>query len=247
MKLIDRITNRQAFSAFGPPPSSGALANSTGNGGGLSSSGTPVAGRLAFWAGESVLGHEDGLSYDASNQTLSVGRLDIGDITLDSGNQLSAPEADRLIGWADSVSSTAYFVPSAGIEIVGPELRLTENQRLRTMDFILDGNGSAITTGEKGALQIPFAGVIKAVRLLADKTGSITVDIRKDSYANYPPGAGASITGATPPKIASGIKSEDTGLNGWTTEIAAGDILSCNVTSASAVTRVTLVLIVEVS
>ena len=247
MKLIDRIANRQAFSAFGPPPGAGAVASNDGNGGGISSSGTPVAGRLAFWAGENVLGHEDGLSYDASNQTLSVGRLDIGGITLDSGNQLSAPEADRLIGWADSVSSTAYFVPSAGIEVVGPELRLTENQRLRAVDFVLDGNGSAITVGAKGALQVPFAGVIKAARLLADKTGSITVDIRKDSYANYSPNAGASITGATPPRIASGIKSEDTGLNGWVTEIASGDILSFNVTSASAVTKVTLVLIVEVS
>ena len=191
MRLIDRITNRQAFSAFGPPQNLGAMGKIAGGDGGLSSSGTPVAGRLAFWAGESVLGHEGGLSYDASNQPLSVERLDIGGVALDSGNQLSAPAADRLIGWADSISSTAYFEPSAGIEIVGPELRLTENQRLRAMDFILDGNGAAITTGEKSVLQIPFAGIIKAVRLLADKTGSITVDIRKDSYANYPPSAGA--------------------------------------------------------
>lgn len=247
MKLIDRIANRQAFSAFGPPPGAGAKPSNVGNGGGLSGSGTPVAGRLAFWAGESVLGHEDGLTYDAPTQTLSVGRLDVGGVTLDSGNQLSAPEADRLIGWADSVNSTAYFAPSAGIEIVGPELRLTESQRLRTIDFVLDGNGSAISVGAKGARQVPFAGVIKAARLLADKSGSITVDIRKDSYASYSPGAGASITGATPPKITSGVKSEDTGLDGWMTKIASGDILSCHVTNASAVTRATLVLIVEVS
>lgn len=247
MKMIDRIARRQAFAAFGPPQTFGAGESNAGGGGGLSGSGTPVAGRLAFWAGETVLGHEDGLSYDAPNQTLSVGRLDVGGVTLDSGNQLSNPEADRLIGWADSVSSTAYFAPAAGIEIVGPELRLTENQRLRAVDFVLDGNGSVITTGEKGVLQLPFAGAIKAVRLLADKAGSITVDIRKDSYANYPPGPVASITSASPPKITSGIKSEDTGLSGWTTEITAGDILSFHVTSASAVTKVTLVLIVEVS
>ena len=252
MKLIDRMAARQAFAAFGPPQRGVASAGNPngGNphgGGGLSGSGTPVAGRLAFWEGETVLGHEDGLSYDAPNQTLSVGRLDVGGVVLDSANQMSEPEGDRLIGWAESVSSTAYFTPAKGLEIIGPELGLTENQRLRAVDFVLDGNGGAVTTGQKGALQLPFAGAIRAVRLLADRSGSINVDIRKGSYADYPFDAGASITGERPPKLTSAIKSEDLELTGWTTEIEAGDILSVSVTSASTVTKVSLVLIVEVS
>lgn len=243
MKLIDRIIHRHAFTAFGPPSSGGGGNDS----GGLSGTGIPVSGRIAFWAGETALGHENGLSYDVENQTLSAPRLDIDGVILDGENQLDDPGEDRLIGWADSVSSTAYLAPTNGLEIVGPELRLTSNQRLRAIDFALDGGGTEITTGLKGVLQVPYAGTIKAVQLLADQPGAIEIDIWKDGYANYPPTVSDSITGATPPEIRSGIKSEDTELSGWTTSITAGDILGFNVKSASAITRATLILIVEVS
>lgn len=124
---------------------------------------------------------------------------------------------------------------------------MTANQRTSAVEFVLDGGGSAITTGTKGFVQVPFACTITAARLLADQPGSIVVDIWKDTYANYPPTAADSITGAAPPAIASAAKSENTGLTGWTTSIAAGDILGFNVNSASGVTRVTVVLTVAVS
>lgn len=111
--------------------------------------------------------------------------------------------------------------------------------------FVIDGGGSAITTGVKGDLEVPFAGTITAVRLFADQSGSIVVDIWKDAYANFPPTVADTITASAKPTLSSAIKSQDTTLTGWTTSITAGDIIRVNVDSATTVTRVTLSLTIS--
>ncbi len=123
-------------------------------------------------------------------------------------------------------TSPAIHVPAGGATIV----------------FLIDGGGSAISTGIKGDVLVTFAGTIQSATLLADQTGSIVVDIWKSTYAGFPPTSGNSITGGSPPTIASADSSQDTTLSGWTTAISAGDILRINVASASTVTRVTLAL-----
>lgn len=111
-----------------------------------------------------------------------------------------------------------------------------------TINIIIDGGGTAITTGVKADVLIPYASTITAARLLADQTGSIVVDIWKDTYANFPPTAGDSITASAKPTLSSGFKYEDTTLTGWTASLTAGDYLRVNVDSATTVTRVVLVL-----
>jgi len=108
--------------------------------------------------------------------------------------------------------------------------------------FVLGGGVAAITTGIKGDIEMPFAGVITAARLFADQSGSIVIDIWKDTYTNYPPTVADTITAAAKPTLASAIKSQDSTLTGWTTSFAAGDTLRINVDSATTVTRVTLAL-----
>lgn len=109
--------------------------------------------------------------------------------------------------------------------------------------FIIDGGGSVITTGMKGYIEVPFACSITAARLLADRSGSIVVDIFKSTYSAYDPtthpASSDKITASAPPTISSAKKSQDTTLTGWTTAISAGDILAFNVNSASTVQLVT--------
>jgi len=114
-----------------------------------------------------------------------------------------------------------------------------------SVTFIIDGGGSAITTGQKGHLEIPFACTIKQVTMLADQSGSIVVDIWKDTYANFPPTDADSITASAPPTISSAQKSQDSTLTGWTKSISSGDILAFNVDSCTTITRVTISLKVE--
>jgi hypothetical protein len=111
--------------------------------------------------------------------------------------------------------------------------------------FIIDGGGSAITTGQKGHLEIPFKCEIERVTLLADQSGSIVIDIWKDTYANFPPTSADSICGSSKPTLSSAQKYQDATLNGWTKTISAGDILAFNVDSVSVVQRVTLSLKVK--
>lgn len=113
---------------------------------------------------------------------------------------------------------------------------------LGALEYVIDGGGSAITTGVKGYLEVPFGCVIVAARMLADQSGSIVVDIWKQVYASFPPLVAQTITAAAPPTISATTKSQDTTLTGWTTTVTAGDILAFNVNSASTVTRVTVVL-----
>ncbi len=110
------------------------------------------------------------------------------------------------------------------------------------INFIIDGGGSAITTGIKGDVQVPFDCTIEEVTLLADQTGSITVDIWKDTYANFPATDADSITASAVPAISSGTKDQDSTLTGWTTSVTAGEHLRFNVDSAATIERCTVVL-----
>ncbi len=108
--------------------------------------------------------------------------------------------------------------------------------------FIIDGGGSAITTGQKGHLEIPFKCEIQQVTLLANQSGSIVVDIWNDTYANFPPTDADTITSASPPTITTAVKSQDATLTNWLKTIDAGDILAFNVDSCTTITRAVLVL-----
>ena len=107
---------------------------------------------------------------------------------------------------------------------------------------VIDGGGSAITTGIKGDVELPWAGTINQATLLADQSGSIVVDIWLEQYADFPPEDADSITAAAPPTITTATKSQDSTLSGWTTSVAAGDILRFNVDSCDTITRCTVSL-----
>jgi hypothetical protein len=111
--------------------------------------------------------------------------------------------------------------------------------------FIVDGGGLILTTGVQGYIQIPFNCTILSATMLADQTGSIVVDIWKDTYANFPPLVADSICGvASKPTITAGIKYTDSALTGWNKTINAGDILAFNIDSVATITRVTISLTV---
>lgn len=116
---------------------------------------------------------------------------------------------------------------------------------IRTIQFVIDGGGATITTGVKGDQHVPYACTILEWTLLADQTGSIQIDIWKDSYANYPPVVGDTITASAKPLISSGVKAQSSTLTGWTTAIAANDTIRWNVDSVTTIQRVTVALKVQ--
>lgn len=110
--------------------------------------------------------------------------------------------------------------------------------------FIIDGGGSTITTGIKGDFRIPVASTITEWNLFADQSGSIQIDLWRDTYTNYPPVNADSITGSAPISMTSvdHYAVATAGLTGWDTTLDAGDIIRVNVDSVTSIQRVTLVL-----
>jgi hypothetical protein len=136
------------------------------------------------------------------------------------------------------------------------ELRLTagfiDAIKKGSIVFVVDGGGSAITTGMKGFIELPFSGSIEAVRLFADLSGDIVFDIYKDTYENYDPTidqSGDSIVGTAPPTISSGFKSEILPAalvaGNWVRNFEAGEILYFDVTTCNTITKCTISLTVD--
>jgi hypothetical protein len=124
---------------------------------------------------------------------------------------------------------------------------LTNSFATRTLGITVSGSGSAITTGVKGVLEVPYACTIKQATVLALNSGAIVFDVWKTNYANYPPVIGGTITASAKPTItATGNKAQDATLTGWTTALAAGDILLFNVDSCTSITNASLFLKVSV-
>ncbi|HEY1170226.1 MAG TPA: hypothetical protein VGH19_02545 [Verrucomicrobiae bacterium] len=115
-----------------------------------------------------------------------------------------------------------------------------EKASVVSLNFVIDGGGSVITTGLKGFLEVSFPMTITGVTVLADQTGSAVIDIWKDVYASYPPTGADSITASAKPTISSAVKTKDTTLTGWTTAVNAGDILAFNVDSIATIQRLTI-------
>jgi hypothetical protein len=106
----------------------------------------------------------------------------------------------------------------------------------------IDGGGSAITTGVKGYITIPYNCTITGWDIFSDVSGSIVVDVWKDTYANFPPTVADTIAGSEKPTLSSATKNQDNNLTTWTTSVSSGDIIGFNVDSASTLTRVNLII-----
>jgi hypothetical protein len=110
----------------------------------------------------------------------------------------------------------------------------------RTLNFVIDGGGSAITTGVKGHIVLDGDYTVTGWTVIADQSGSIVVDVNRATYANFP--TTASIAGSELPTLSSAQKNEDLTLTSWTTTLSARDVLEFEVDSATTVTRVTVAL-----
>lgn len=123
----------------------------------------------------------------------------------------------------------------------------TTNENRRTIYLVLDGGGQTITTGVKADVRVPYSGTITGWEIVANASGSIVIDVWKDTYANFPPTVADTIAGTEKPTLSSATKNQDTSLSTWTTSLTAGDWLRFNVDSATTVQRVALAIMVDAS
>jgi hypothetical protein len=182
-----------------------------------------------------------------------------GDQTTVSGNAGTATKlvTARTINGTSFDGSANITIPNFSTTLAGmtPASTTADAKRLHAdatwsdeyaaICFIIDGGGATITTGIKGDLTIPFACTIMDWTILADQSGSIVVNAWKDTLANYPPTVTVKITASLPPTITTATKANSTTLTGWTTAVAAGDVIRFNVDSVTTIQRATITLKVK--
>lgn len=179
-------------------------------------------------------------AFDALQPMTTAGDVIYGGAS-GTGTRLAAGSSTQVLHGGTTPSWSAVSL-TADVTGVLPVANIATNALISSVGITIDGGGSAITTGVKGYIEVPYACTINRVTLLADVSGSAVVDIWKDTYANYPPTVADTITASAKPTISSATKSQDSTLTGWTTSVSAGDVLGFNIDSASTITRLHLIL-----
>ena len=160
---------------------------------------------------------------------------------------LTSPGAQDTINFLISqLQAQGILGPFAHREKVFPSDPEPEsvNMQKAALVMVIDNGSSTITTGVKGDLYVPFDCTIERSVLLADRNGTIQIDVWRSNMTGYPPTNAGSITASRPPRITgSGNNTDDySSLTGWTVNLTEGDVLRANVDSVTSIRRVTLIL-----
>jgi hypothetical protein len=123
------------------------------------------------------------------------------------------------------------------------------NTTTETIDLVfVIGNGvSLIPTGIKPywSAAFDFACTIVAWNIVADQSGSISIDVLKCTQAQFDAGAthpviGDKISATAPITFSTATKAQSSTLTGWTTSVNANDILAFNVASVTSCQQVVI-------
>jgi hypothetical protein len=166
----------------------------------------------------------------ASNPTVNISALTINTITA-SGNSIFT----GTLSGGSSFSANTIF---SGTSNVNSLFSTIDHTHFGGIGFTIDAGNSVISTGYKGCVIIPFNATIRSWTIVADTTGSIVVDVWKDTYGNYPPVSGDTISGTEKITLSNQQKNQDLLLTSWATSISSGDILAFNVESVASVKKV---------
>jgi hypothetical protein len=216
---------------------------------------SPAIGDL-WWnseEGQLKIYYFDGDSFqwvDASGETIETGSI-VYDNAISSSYALTASYAlnggsggggsglfassSISSSWASSSISSSYALSSSYYNI-------PTALRTSTFGILIDGGNTPILVGEKAEMLIPFSCSIQSWALLADRSGSATVEIWKSTYAAYPPTSASSIVGSAKPNISASMKNTSSTLTGWTTNINKNDTIKFYVSESSTIQRLNLTL-----
>lgn len=155
--------------------------------------------------------------------------------------QLYWDNEDEIVYFYNSTAGAWVDISSGAIGATGPQ---GSDGATGTLNVVLNGGGSTLTTGVKGDIRLPYDLQFDSWTLLGGETGSALIGLWKDTYANFPPtSADAMHSGATGPTLVGEIKNQDTNLSDWLgTTAAKGDIVRVNIDSVSSCTLLSLSL-----
>lgn len=193
-----------------------------------------------------VAGLTGTITGSALKAALAITLADVTDMSTDARSllQMAYSAMRTALGLATIATSASASDLASGTV---PSARLSTNERTAGLSWSIDGGGATIATGNKRGIRVPFAGEIKSWSIGLDQSGSIVIDVWKDTHANYPPLVGATIAASAKPTVSGAQAANSATLTGWNTSVAAGDWLFFNVESVSNAQFATIVLEIEKS
>jgi hypothetical protein len=99
---------------------------------------------------------------------------------------------------------------------------------INKLGAVFGGSEDPLEAGTTVFYTVPANLTISGWRILNDVSGSITIDVWVDTYANYPPTVLDTVTASAVPATSGAIKNESSTLTGWDTSLAAGDVIGFN-------------------
>ena len=203
-------------------------------------------------SGNSLAVTSEGIHLDAQsgNLTLTAAAVEIvGDLNISGtctgcggGSSPTTTKGDLIVRDASAdvrlpVGADGQIVKALASDAEG----MTWQDDVKTINFLIDGGGSAITTGVKGTVRIPYGITVTAWHVVADVSGSIVVDVNGIAFGSWAGGSGGPTVASTEkPTLSTAIANSDTSITLWTDPIAADTMLTFEVDSAATVTLVTV-------
>lgn len=121
-----------------------------------------------------------------------------------------------------------------------------QNLASGTLGMVVDGGGVALTATvpSKGLMQVPFNCKVIGWTVLADQSGSVVCDVKRQTVATWPATTitTASIAGSDLPTLSTKQIARSFALTGWTTTLTEGDLLEFYFNSVATITRATFQL-----
>ncbi len=155
-------------------------------------------------------------------------------------------------GVSKTAAATSMDFVGAGVVVtnVGDAVTVTVaggvGAGISKLGAVFGGNEDPLEAGTTVWYSVPANLTISGWRILNDVSGSVTVDVWVDTYANFPPTSGDTVTASATPATSSAVKAESTTLTGWDTSLAEGDVIAFNLETVDGViTKTTIELTVS--
>lgn len=125
------------------------------------------------------------------------------------------------------------------------------NVGMRTMGAIFgsfEATAPVLDAGKTLCAPVYLAGTIKEVRLIANTSGSATIDVLTIAHGSWTGTASVtSITASATPLLSSAARYSDTTLTGWNKTIASGTDICFAMTNPSGIRGVSITLKMEIA
>lgn len=185
------------------------------------------------------------LVYVATVTTASNGSAGRMYVNIQNGYELD--ELHNVQAQSPNLNDTLYYdntVSPAQWKTTSVNNLLNTSIKTGSCGVTFDGQGGVISNGRTAYVQIPYNGTLTGWTLVAAQSGSCTVTVFKDTYANYPPTTPADNIYTVQPALVSTNKAQaltPTYIAGMDT-VTAGDWIGFTISGVTTVTWVNLTI-----